>query len=149
MGSFVVHPLESRGDKPVGEIQVAVDELVGRPGKVIVQMNRDSVTGVDRGSIVTTSPRFEAIVVLLVALVALVVSVACAGNVVQGDARASTLFALTWGLVWLALTIYRLWLQGRAFEDAEQALESAVGPANLSWSASRPTMKDRTGPAER
>ena len=149
MGSFVVRPLESRVDKPVGDIQVAVDELVGRPGNVIVQMNRDSSTGADRGSIVTTSPRFEAIVVLLVALVALVVSVACAGNVVQGDARASTFFALTWGIGWFALTIYRLWLQGGALEDAEEALERAVGPANLRWSASRPKMKDRTGRAER
>ena len=149
LGSFAVSLLEPRGDKPVGEIQVAVDELVGRPGNVIVQMQRDSATGADRGSIVTTSPRFEAIVLLLMALVALVVTVACAGDVVEGDARASTLFGLTWSLVCLALTVYRLWLQGRAFEHAKEALESAVGPANVRWTASRPKLKDRTGRAER
>ncbi len=147
LGSFAVHPRQPRGDKPVGDIRVAVDELVGRPGNVVVQFQGDPA-GVDR-AIVTTSPRFEAIIVLLVASVALVVAVVCGVDVVAGDARPSTLFGLTWALGWLALMIYRLWLQGRAFEHAIDAFEDAVGPADIRWTASRPKVSDRIGHGDR
>lgn len=138
LGSFAVHPLMPDFEEPASEIRVAVDEVLGRPGSVIYEMQSDRAAGSDGdGRIVTTSPRFEAVIMLSVAVGAVIAAVRWGGDVTARSASFPTFFGLTWSIGWVALTIYRLWLQGRAFDAVMEALSRAAGSVKIQWTTAR------------
>ena len=112
---------------------IEVPELVGRKGEVRFQPTQSVPNQLEAGVIMTSSPRSEAVWMVAIALAVIPIFVASIVTIVSGDATAASWFIALWSILWVAVTVSRLALQGRALK---QILVSLGGP-DVSWTSRR------------